>query len=136
MLIGGNQFSRLELFSEERYPGFEVVFGEGDSFREPLKIDVDEFIGVKSFKAKGKRITTFKIATIKELEPIRTVEIVDEPTTQGTYIADDEFVGDDVVAADTGAQLVDEVEVVTIDRTSENDEDPEVDEITGQMSLF
>jgi len=34
-------------------------------------VDAEEFIGVKSYKAKGKRLTTFEVETINELEPIR-----------------------------------------------------------------
>jgi topoisomerase-4 subunit A len=45
--------------------------GGADSFREPIEIDAEEFIGVKSFKAKGKRITTLNVASIEELEPLR-----------------------------------------------------------------
>ena len=32
-------------------------------------IDVDEFVGVKSCKAKGKRLTTFDVATLTFIEP-------------------------------------------------------------------
>ena len=42
-----------------------------DNFRDPLNIDADEFIAVKGFKAKGKRITTYAVETINELEPTR-----------------------------------------------------------------
>jgi len=48
---------------------FEVTFGGHDSVREPLTIDAEEFIAVKSFKAKGKRITNFDVDHIIELEP-------------------------------------------------------------------
>ena len=33
-------------------------------------MDASEFVGVKSFKAKGKRLTTFTVDKIEELEPI------------------------------------------------------------------
>ncbi len=69
--LGDNTSSRLILLTDEFYPRIETVFGGNDNFREPLVIDVDEFIGVKSFKAKGKRITTYEIETINELEPTR-----------------------------------------------------------------
>ncbi|MDE5881897.1 MAG: hypothetical protein K2H60_09220, partial [Muribaculaceae bacterium] len=39
--------------------------------RPALEIDAEEFIGVKSFKAKGKRISTFNIDSVVELEPLR-----------------------------------------------------------------
>ena len=58
------------------------MFGGNDNFREPLVIEVDEFIGVKSFKARGKRLTTYEIDEIIELEPTRLPpppEVVEEP---------------------------------------------------------
>ena len=47
----------------------EVVLGGGDAFRPKIVIDADEFIGVKSFKAKGKRVTNYEIDTINLLPP-------------------------------------------------------------------
>ena len=73
-MLGDNPGSRLILLSEQVFPRMEVKFGGGNSFREPLVIDVESFIGVKSFKAKGKRITTYEIETITELEPLRFPE--------------------------------------------------------------
>lgn len=69
--LGENNESRLMLMSGVDYPRIEVVFGGNDAYREPLEVDAEEFIGVKSFKAKGKRLSTFDIATINELEPLR-----------------------------------------------------------------
>lgn len=71
--IGGNKDSHLFILSSDRYPRVEVKFGGGDSFREPLVIDAEEFIGDKSFKAKGKRLSNFEIDVVNELEP-RAVE--------------------------------------------------------------
>jgi topoisomerase-4 subunit A len=58
------------------------MFGGNDNFREPLVVEVDEFIGVKSFKARGKRLTTYEIDEIIELKPTRfppPPEVVEEP---------------------------------------------------------
>ena len=65
--IGGNKDSRLLILSGERYPRMEVKFGGGDSFRESLVVDAEEFIGEKSFKAKGKRLSNFEVESIVEL---------------------------------------------------------------------
>ncbi len=59
------------MLSDTCYPRIEVSFGGNDSYREKLILECEEFIGVKSFKAKGKRISTFEIAEIKEIEPLR-----------------------------------------------------------------
>ncbi len=81
--LGDNANSKLSLITDVVYPRILVKFGGGDSFREALELDGEEFIGVKSFKAKGKRLSTFQIETITELEPLRfpepeEVELVEE----------------------------------------------------------
>jgi topoisomerase-4 subunit A len=72
--LGENERSSLYFLSEQAYPRIEVAFGENDAYRSPLIIDAEQFIGVKSFKAKGKRITNFAISRISELEPERFPE--------------------------------------------------------------
>ena len=67
----GNPDSKLLLLSDQVYPRIEVAFGGNDAFRGTIEIDADEFIAVKSFKAKGKRLTTYEIGEVKELEPLR-----------------------------------------------------------------
>jgi len=108
--LGENEKSRLILLTDEFYPRLEVVFGGDDEFREPLIIDADEFIGTKSFRAKGKRITTYEIDTINELEPTRFPE------------------------AEVQEAIEDEKENLDPDQ-NKSDEDIR-DEITGQMKLF
>lgn len=81
--LGDNPETRLMLMSDVDYPRFEVVFGGNDAYREALVIDADEFIGVKSCKAKGKRITTYQVEAINELEPIRTKTSSDIPQNNG-----------------------------------------------------
>ena len=51
------------------------MFGGNDAFREPLVIEVDEFIAVKSAKARGKRLTTYQIDEVIELEPTRQPQL-------------------------------------------------------------
>ncbi|MEE1213805.1 MAG: DNA gyrase/topoisomerase IV subunit A, partial [Bacteroidaceae bacterium] len=50
------------------------TLGGADSFREPIILEAEEYIGVKSFKARGKRITTFAVDKVEELEPTRQPE--------------------------------------------------------------
>lgn len=70
--------SKLLLLTREPHPRIEVKFGGNDKNREPLVVDVEEFIGVKSFKAKGKRLTTYQVKTVEELEPlIKDVEPIE-----------------------------------------------------------
>ena len=86
--LGENKQNELLLLTSETYPRINVVFGGHDSFREPMIVDAGEFVGVKSFKAKGKRLTTFAIDKIEELEPI----VREEPEEQTEEV--DEAVND------------------------------------------
>ena len=109
--LGDNRNSKLILLTDECYPRLEVVFGGHDSFRDPMVIEADEFIAVKGFKAKGKRLTTYTIDTINELEPTRQPEpqpAADEP----------------------------EEEPENLDPDQDKSEGDILDELTGQMKLF
>lgn len=77
--LGENPASKLILYSREVYPRVEVRFGGNDAFREPLTVEAADFIGIKSFRAKGKRLTTYTVETIAEVEPLRHDEPVEEP---------------------------------------------------------
>lgn len=72
--LGENKNNRLILLTDEAYPRLQVNFGGKDSFREALVIEAADFIGTKSYKAKGKRLTTFDVESIQELEPTRHKE--------------------------------------------------------------
>ena len=111
--LGENPKSRLMLLTDEAYPRIEAVFGGHDAFREPLVLDAEEFIAVKGFKAKGKRISTFDIETINELDPVRFAP-VEQPQEQND---------DDGGEAD-------------LDPDADKSNSDIIDEITGQMKLF
>ncbi len=80
--VGDNPKNQLVLFTDQVYPRIELTFGGDDAHREPMEIDAEEFVGLKGFKAKGKRLTTWTVDTIKELEPIRFPEKEEEPTEE------------------------------------------------------
>lgn len=109
--LGENPKSRLMILTDEAYPRMEVVFGGHDTFREPLVIDAEEFIGVKGFKARGKRLSTFDIETINELEPVRFAPAA-QPAVEGNKEDEDE------------------------DEEPDKSDSDILDEITGQMKLF
>lgn len=73
--VGENPNTRFVLLTDQVYPRLLVIYGGNDDFRDPLEVDVESFIGVKSYKAKGKRITTCTVQSIKELEPTRFPEV-------------------------------------------------------------
>jgi len=70
--------SRLISITEVEYPRFEIQFGGKHKTRENEIIEVAEFIGVKSYKAKGKRLTSFMVENIQEIEPVVKKESVSE----------------------------------------------------------
>ena len=111
--LGENKHNRLILMTDEYYPRLEIIFGGHDSFREPVVIDAEEFIAVKGFKAKGKRLTTYTVETINELEPTR---FPDPPQT-----TDDENTDE---------------EPENLDPDNGKTENDILDEMTGQMKLF
>ncbi len=131
--LGENPSSRLMLISGKTYPRIEVVFGGGDAFREALVIDADEFISVKSFKAKGKRLTTFEVESINELEPIRfkpekeTAE-KGEPDEVYENNADEESEPSETENGNDKSTEANSDETIDQQRL--------IDDITGQMTLF
>jgi topoisomerase-4 subunit A len=79
--LGENGDSSLLALSDEPGARFRIEFGGGDDFREPLEVTAAEFVGVKSFKAKGKRLTTYTLGSITEIEPAEVAEeqLPDDP---------------------------------------------------------
>ena len=58
-------------FSVDTFPRLEVVYDESAKKKvESEIVEVDEFIAVKGYKAKGKRITTSEVKSFRWLEPL------------------------------------------------------------------
>lgn len=110
--MGENSLSKLILLTDTFYPLIQVTLGGNDSFREPIRIDAEQFIGVKGFKAKGKRITTWHTERIEELEPERQPEPSQPEEPAGEADAED------------------------LDPDSGKSEQQIIDEMTGQLNLF
>ena len=72
-----------------------------DAYREPMEIDVEEFIMVKGFKAKGKRITTCHIDSIEELEPTKFPEPVEDEDNSEEDTATEEEVSENKDSSNT-----------------------------------
>ena len=118
--LGDNSESKLMLMTDVDYPRFEVVYGGNDAYREALVVDAEEFISVKSFKAKGKRLTTFEVETINELEPVRFKEKVEAAATEEKSPEDESEVSEEI-----------EIDIAEIEQETEvvEEEIPEVEEI-------
>ena len=113
--IGENPNSQLVLLTDTVYPRIQVTFGGNDAVRPPMEIDVESFIAVKGFKAKGKRIATWQIDKIEELEPLRMPDPVS-------------MEDDDEDETDTHAEET--------DPDAGKSQQQIIDEMTGQLSLF
>lgn len=112
--IGDNKKSELLWLSDNPGARFELNFSEPDTFRGPVEIHSHEFIAVKSFRAKGKRLTTYPLDSIKELEPDE-IEEPEEEIMEGPETETDEPV---------------------IDEDDGKSEEEVRDEILGQKRIF
>ena len=77
-----NPSSKLVLLTCEKFPQVKIIFGGKNKGRADEIVDVEQFIGIKSFRAKGKRLTTYDISKIIEIEPIQKAEPEPEPETE------------------------------------------------------
>ena len=118
--VGDNPNSRLILLTDQVYPRINVVYGGADAARGNEEIDCEQFVGVKGFKAKGKRITTYTVEKIEELEPTRFPEVQDN--------------GDDDSSDGSGGTANDPAE--NLDPDAGKSQRQVIDEITGQLELF
>ena len=112
--LSENPASRLILLTDVVYPLIKITYGGADDFRGSEEIDAEQFIAVKGFKAKGKRLSTYQIESIEELEPVRFPE---EPETPEN-LEDSEEPEED------------------LDPDAGKSEDQVRDELTGQLRLF
>ena len=110
-MLGDEKDSRLVLLTDTVYPRLLVTLGGADSFREPMEIDAESFVGIKGVKARGRRVTAFNVKDVEELVPLRMPEPDPEPEIPETDTDDN----------DNSAQ-------------TDNDNTEKVDD--GQLSLF
>ena len=59
------------LLTDTLYPRLNVKMGGSDDFRDDLLLDVEAFCPQKSYKARGKRLTNYEVATVTLLEPVK-----------------------------------------------------------------
>jgi topoisomerase-4 subunit A len=110
--LSDNPASKLVLLTDVVYPLIRVTYGGADEFRGSEDIDAEQFISVKGFKAKGKRISTWQIESITELEPVRFPE---EPEEEPENAEDEEE---------------------DLDPDAGKSQQRVIDEMTGQLRLF
>lgn len=110
--LGENPNSKEILLTDQVYPRILVTYGGADEFRGSEEIDVEQFIAVKGYKAKGKRLTTYRIASITELEPTRLPDPPKEDEADETE------------------------EEENLDPDAGKSQQQVIDELTGQQTLF
>lgn len=116
--LGTEEGSREVLLTDQTYPRVRVTFGGNDAFREPMEIEAEKFVGVKGFKAHGKRVSTWDIEGVEELEPLRLSE------KESEEMPDEE-------ESDNSENAAVETPKPTETKESKHNED-----ITGQLRLF
>lgn len=126
--MGENPNCKLILLTDTAYPRFKVTYGGVDAIRPAEEIDAEQFIGQKSFKAKGKRLTTWKLESIEELEPTR----FPEPTDEG----EDSEEGGESENGNASGKGGKASERENLDPDAGKSEQQIIDELTGQTSLF
>lgn len=89
--ISEDKKSSFIALSEDKYPQMLVTFAGKNAEREPEAIDVEQYIGKKSYKAMGKKVSYFEVKDVKFIEPLVKEEPDDgqeedevEPETDGT----------------------------------------------------
>lgn len=122
--IGENPKSELMLLTDAKAPRLLLTFGGNDEFRGSLEVDVNEFALVKGYKAKGKRLTTFELAKLDEIETDEPME--EEKGQDNVTEADGE--SDNTTVADAQEE--------NLDPDAGKSKQQVIDEITGQLNLF
>lgn len=112
-----------------------VTYKGAQATRPADEVDVDSFIGIKSHRAKGKRITTYDVDTLQFIEPEEPE--VDEESSADADITDNGEPMDiadamDIVSADADATVVD----VTSSDDSAKEDVPVMVIDPEQLNLF
>ena len=132
--IGENPKNVLLLLTDTKSPRLLLTFGGLDSFRGTQEIDVNEFALVKGYKARGKRLTTFQLDKLEELEPLaeETAEAPEDIEGNDMSAENDEAAAANGASATASPQ--DAAEHLAPDAGKSQQQI--IDEITGQLNLF
>ena len=117
--LSENPSSQLLLLTDTPYPRLLITYGGADAFRGSEEVDAEQFIAVKGYKAKGKRLTTCQLESITEQDP--TLD------PRNTAPANDDSAS--TPDADSG-------EDENLDPDAGKSEQQVRDELTGQLNLF
>ncbi len=93
--LGEEAKSQLVCLTSDEYSRFRITFGGTDEYREPLEIESTEFVGVKSFKARGKRVTTFNVEGVEQIPSLLKPEESPAEETENGLPAEENGVADE-----------------------------------------
>ncbi len=132
--IGDSEGSYLVAVSADRWPLVQITFGGRHQNRPAELIDAQEFIADKSFRAKGKRLTTFEVDQIVFGQPLQKEETENDFEWEG--VTDD--VPDGENAENAGeVDSADNTESTAKDKGKEEENPIEFhDEDAVQMTLL
>ena len=141
--LGENTASKQILLTCPPYPVVKVFFGGNDSFREPIVIEAEQFIAVKGFKAKGKRITTWQIENIELLPPspdayesLDSADASDSASSVSDASADSDSASAPSSAVPGSSASASPLPEENLDPDAGKSERQVRDEILGQLNLF
>ena len=103
-LLGGNPQSRLLLLTDEPGARVRVTLGGADAVRPPIEVVAADFVGVKGFKAKGRRLTTCAVESVEELEPVSLPEQPEPGPDEDAADAPDDGTPDGAPPADNATE--------------------------------
>lgn len=84
VFIDETEGSYMVSISDDDYPQVKIIFGGQNEGRPDELIDAEEFIGVKSHRAKGKRLTTYETVKIEFIEPLQKDTVVEDEQAEET----------------------------------------------------
>ena len=121
--IGDNPNSKMVLLTDVAFPRIQITYGGADASRGTEEVDAEQFVSVKGFNAKGKRLTTWTVDKIEELEPSRfpEKEKEEEENSEDDQQEENPTMGN---------------EEENLDPDAGKSQQQVIDEITGQLNLF
>ena len=93
--------------NDEKYPVLQLQYGGKYNGRSPETVDADEFIGIKSHRAKGKRLSNLSLEEVIWLEPLQKEAVAEESAGEEPSEGDETDTpknesGGTVIGADAG----------------------------------
>ena len=127
--IGEGEDAKFIAINMDVLPRLLLKFNDGVSGKhfEDEELNVDEYIGVKSYKAKGKRLSVHDVNYYEFLEPFEVPVVEEEPEAVEEQIENSE--NSENIAVEDNSDISE-------NSISENSEPEDTDNKDGQLTLF